>query len=96
MDPRTSAVVEQPTKMEEKKMHSILDVHPATSAGEHNTGENHPDYLYPLIFREGSILRPELSRKTAVCVIANACGKTAYATSGVLEREYAHADLYRC
>ncbi|XP_037779788.1 uncharacterized protein LOC119576264 [Penaeus monodon] len=54
-----------------------------------------PDYLYPLVIREGSILQHELWKDTAVCVIANASGTTAYATSGVLERKYEYADYYR-
>lgn len=45
----------------------------------------HPDYLHPLILCEVIILHPELIKKTAVCVIGNACGKTAYTTTGVLE-----------
>lgn len=57
--------------------------------------EHKPNRMYLLVLREGSILRPRLSKETAVCVVANACGKTAYASSGVLEREYVHADLYR-
>lgn len=52
--------------------------------------------MYPLILRDGSIHLPGLSKKSAVCVVANTCGKTTCATSGVLEREYAHADLYIC
>jgi len=58
--------------------------------------EHEPSRMYPLVMRQGVIIRPDLNKETAVCVVANACGKTAYATSGVLEREYAHADLYRC
>jgi hypothetical protein len=54
-----------------------------------------PNYLYPLLIRKGGILQHELCKDTAVCVIANACGKTAYATSGILEKEYAYADYYR-
>jgi len=58
--------------------------------------ENKPSRMYPLVMHQGAIIRPDLNKETAVCVVANACGKTAYATSGMLEREYAHADLYRC
>lgn len=72
---------------------SSLPSLPLPSTQVRSPRENYlPDYLYLHVIREGSILQRELWKDTAVCAIANAYGMTAYATSGVLEKEYANAD----